>query len=127
MVLIALGCRASEPVSIEPQAARLAFLVSPTDVATLAPMSPAVQVALVDTLSQIVPSADNEVSVALRMNAAGTTLTGTTTVRAVGGIATFSDLHVTNAAGGYVMVVTSAGLPPVISQPFEVVSTQLRR
>ena len=122
-----MGCRADEPVSLEPQAARLAFLVNPSDVETQAPMTPAVQVALLDTLSQILPSADNEVTIALRMNAAGTTLSGTTTVRAVGGIATFSDLHVTNAAGGYVMVVTSAGLPPVISQPFEVISTQLRR
>jgi hypothetical protein len=125
--MVALACSANEPVSLEPQAARLAFLVNPSDVTTMAPMTPAVQVALVDTLSGIVRGADDSVTVALRMNASGATLSGTTTVRAVAGVATFDDLHVSNASGGFVLVVTAGRLPPLISQPFEVVATQLRR
>jgi alpha-tubulin suppressor-like RCC1 family protein len=60
------------------------------------------------------------VTVALAANSSGATLGGTTTVSAVGGIATFTDLSVDRPGSAYTLTATAAGLAGTTSRPLAV-------
>jgi hypothetical protein len=51
---------------------------------------------------------------------AGAVLNGTTTVNAVNGVATFSDLSIDSAGIGYVLTATSGGITPADTTPFNI-------
>jgi hypothetical protein len=67
-----------------------------------------VKVAIVDTWGVVV-TGDNATTVTLNIgnNPGGGTLTGTTTVTVVSGVATFTGLHITAAGTGYTLTATS--------------------
>src|SRR5262249_24401060 len=67
-------------------------------------------------------AATNAVTVAIKSGtgASGAVLSGTLTVRAVGGVATFAALKIDKAGSGYVLTATASGLAPVDSAPFTV-------
>ena len=65
------------------------------------------------------------VTLALSNNANGATLLGTTTVEALGGTATFSNLAVDRPGTGYTLTATANGLGSKTSVQFDVVSTPL--
>ncbi len=61
-------------------------------------------------------------TVALLANPGGSTLSGTLTATATGGVASFSGLNLNNPGSGYTLTVTSAGLTSATSGSFSVVA-----
>jgi streptogramin lyase len=76
--------------------------------------------AIEDAYGNIVTSANNAVTVGLGNNPGGATLGGTTTVTAVNGVVTFSNLYLTKKGKGYTLLLSSAGLTGTSSSPFNV-------
>lgn len=110
----------SRPITLGAGAAtRLAFTAQPTNAGAGAAIAPPVAVTVQDALGQTVPS-DHEVTVAIGANAAGGTLAGTRTARAVNGVATFSTLAINRAGSGYTLTASAAGLSGATSTPFNV-------
>ena len=98
----------------------LTFTVQPTSTLSGATIAPPVQVAIVDTFGGIVTGSTAAVTIAIGTNPGGGTLSGTTTVNAVNGVATFSNLSISGAGNGYTLVATAAGLGSATSQAFNV-------
>ncbi|SET30373.1 S8 family serine peptidase [Stigmatella erecta] len=98
-------------------AAKLAFIKQPANgpVGILAP----VQVAVQDKFGNINTTSTANVTIALDANPAGGTLTGTTTVAAVAGVATFNNLKITKLGAGYTLAATSGTLTKAVSSPFD--------
>jgi len=101
-------------------ASQLAFTVQPTDGDTNAVISPIVEVAAQDALGNTATAFAGNVSIAIGTNPSGGSLSGTTTVAAVGGIAAFGDLRVDKEGSGYTLVATSGSLSPDTSTAFDV-------
>jgi alpha-tubulin suppressor-like RCC1 family protein len=104
-----------------PTGGRLAFITQPpTSVEGTVVMAPAVRVAMQDAGGNTIVGATNAVTVALRATPQGGTLTGTATINAVGGVATFSDVAVDKPQGGYALMALAQGFTPVTSDTFRV-------
>ncbi len=101
-------------------AARLAFVVQPSNTNVGATIAPAVQVAAQDAGGNTVTTFTGNVAIAIGTNPAGGTLSGTTPVQAVAGVATFSDLSIPNAGTGYTLNATSGPLTAAASTPFTI-------
>ncbi|MBU8898627.1 S8 family serine peptidase [Corallococcus sp. M34] len=95
--------------------AKLAIRTQPSNGTAGAVLSPAFQVAIVDAFGNATHGTE-QVTVTLT----GGTLSGTTTVAAVDGVATFSDLSIAKAGTGYTLVASSNGLPQVTSETFAI-------
>ena len=100
--------------------AKLAFTVQPTSGTAGVPIAPTVTAAIQDASGDVVTTATNAVTIALGANPAGGTLSGTSTVTAVNGIATFTDLSIERAESGYTLVATSGSLTNATSPPFDI-------
>jgi alpha-tubulin suppressor-like RCC1 family protein len=103
-------------------AAKLGFTVQPTNATAGVALSPAVLVAVQDSLGNTVPTATNTVTVAIT-SATGTTgahLRGTRTVSATTGVATFSALSIDSVGTGYTITATASGFPDRIGSPFDI-------
>ncbi|HZZ78785.1 MAG TPA: choice-of-anchor Q domain-containing protein, partial [Gemmataceae bacterium] len=79
-----------------------------------------VAVAAEDSLGNVDPTYNGNVTIALADNPGGATLGGTHTVAAHNGIATFSGLTLNNAGSGYTLRMTGAGIGSVQTYPFTV-------
>jgi alpha-tubulin suppressor-like RCC1 family protein len=107
---------------------KLAFTLQPSDPTVVGhAISPAVQVAVQDQLGNTVTGANTKVTITLGTTqgqpAASGTLSGTATVAAVNGIASFSDLSITTVSPpGYTLIASADGLSSVISSPFRVIT-----
>lgn len=112
---------ASVSVSRRP-AGRLGFGQQPGQAITGIALTPAVQVLVQDDLLGTVTDATNAVTIALAGNSAGATLSGTLTVAAVRGVATFAGLVLDRAGTGYTLTASSLGLIGAVSNPFTVVA-----
>jgi hypothetical protein len=77
---------------------------------------------LVDALGNVMTNATNTVNVSLGANPGGSTLSGTTSVTAASGVASFGNLSINNPASGYTLVFTCTGLPSLTVGPFDVLS-----
>src|SRR5437764_6735809 len=88
---------------------QLAFTAQPSNAVAGTALSPAVKVSAQDDLGNTIPSFTGSVTIALAGNAAGGMLSGTKTVSAVSGVATFTDLSVDKVATGYTLVATASG------------------
>jgi len=116
-----LGPVTSTPFDITPgTATQLAFTQQPTTTVAGAPISPAVQVVALDAAGNVVPGFTGTVTVALGNNPGGSTLSGTATVAAVGGVATFGDLTLDKTAPGYWL--TATGLGTATSSSFNIIA-----
>lgn len=62
------------------------------------------------------------VSMAIGTNPGGGTLSGTTSVSAVAGVATFNGLSINNAGTGYTLTASATGLTSATSAPFNIVT-----
>src|SRR5439155_1336885 len=91
-------------------ATQLAFTQQPSTTVAGATISPAVQVTALDPAGNPVTSFTGSVTVALGNNLGGSTLSGTTTTAAVGGVATFVDLRLDKTGTGYWLTATATGL-----------------
>jgi hypothetical protein len=79
--------------------------------------------AVEDAYGNVVTSASNSVSVALANNPTGAKLSGTTSVKASQGLATFTGLSLNKVGSGYTLRVSSKGLTSATTSPFNVVSS----
>lgn len=100
--------------------ARLSFERQPTSTTAGATISPSVQVRIEDALGNLVGGATNAVTVSLGNNPGGGTLSGTRTVNASGGVATFSTLSIDRPGNGYSIVASASGLTGATSNPFNI-------
>src|SRR5205823_5470261 len=109
-------------------ATQLAFTVQPSNTVAGAAISPAVQVTALDPAGNPVPSFTGSVTVALGSNPGGSTLSGTTTVAAVNGVATFVDLSLNKTGTGYPLPRSSPARPSSALTAFDIIpgtATQL--
>jgi VCBS repeat-containing protein len=95
---------------------KLAFTTGPTDRVVGQPFSPALKVEIQDASGNLIPSS---ASVTITSSQAGT-LTGTQTVNAVAGVATFSSLAINAVGSGYTLTAHSGSLTDAVSDPFNV-------
>ncbi|MFY0522257.1 S8 family serine peptidase [Archangium gephyra] len=111
----------STAFNITPAAAsRLAFVTQPSNTVAGSAITPAVQVAIQDAFGNPSTSTAN-VTLALT-GASGATLSGTTTVAAVGGVATFADLTTLKAGTGFRLTATSGSFSAAASDAFEMIA-----
>ena len=75
-------------------AAKVVFTVQPSNAVAGAAITPAMQVAVQDAQGNTVTTATTSITLAIGTNPASGTLAGTTTVAAVNGVATFSNLSI---------------------------------
>lgn len=124
VVTLAAGCGGKEPLAPPPPPptpTQLAFTVQPSQAMRDSLMVPAVTVEVRGASGSRITGATNTVTLALGVNPAGAVLTGTTSVSAVAGVATFTNLHVNQQARGYTVVATSGSLTPDTSAAFNIV------
>jgi len=117
--VLALNPAGAEP----PPATRLAFGVQPSTTPPATTMKPVVQVTTLDDLGNPAAGFTGLVTIAIGQNGglvAPGTLSGTRTVAAVDGVATFSDLSIDQPGNGYTLVVTAAGLVGAESARFNI-------
>ena len=97
----------------------LSFFVQPNtaDVGQL--ISPAVEVVAQDSLGSTDTTFTGTISIGLTNNSTGATLDGTTSQRAVNGIAAFGDLRV-DKEGAYSLQASTSGAVAVTSSPFSI-------
>jgi len=100
-------------------AASLEFQTQPSSSVAGVPFAPAVQIVLLDAFGNVSDSTAN-VTLAMGTNPTGTSLSGTTTVAAVNGVATFGDLAITRVGTGYTLVASSATLADATSSMFDI-------
>lgn len=104
-------------ISLRP-ASKLAFSVQPGNAAPNTTLSPAIKVEIRDSANQVVTTSTATVTLAIGANPGSGTLAGTTSVAAVAGVATFSNLSINNAGNGYTLVASSSGLTDATSSAF---------
>ncbi|MGA2384408.1 MAG: invasin domain 3-containing protein, partial [Gemmatimonadales bacterium] len=95
-------------VAIAPS--RLTVLTQPSATTAGEAIAPAVRVAAQDALGNTLASFTGTVSVAIGANPASGTLSGTTAVSAVAGVATFSNLRIDKAGSGYTLLAGAGAL-----------------
>ena len=111
----------SAPFTIAPGAAtHLAFTGQPTPVTAGVAIAPAVTVAALDALGNTAPGYVGTVVLTLGVNPVGATLSGTTSVAASNGIASFGTLSLDKSGAGYTLSASSGALTGVTSAPFDV-------
>jgi hypothetical protein len=99
--------------------AALLFLTEPSNVVAGQPITPAVRVESLDAFGNVATHCTNAITIKLAANPGGTTLGGTTTVKAVKGVATFSNLTLGKPGTGYSLEADSGTLT-VRSSSFDV-------
>ena len=102
-----------------PPATNLAFTTQPQTTQAGQTM-PAVRVTARDASGNTVTSYTGLITVAIGANPGGGTLSGTTSVNAVSGVATFSTLSINNAGTGYTLVASASGLTGATSTSFNI-------
>jgi len=107
-------------------ASRIQFILQPATPSALnASLSPEPQVQAVDVYDNPATSFTGALSVALGNNPSAATLSGTLTVNASNGVATFLDLRLDRAGSGYTLVASSPGLLNTQTGPFSVAPARL--
>ena len=100
-------------------ASKLAFGIQPSDSASGSSITPAVTVTILDTGGNQTSSTAS-VTLAIGTNPGGGTLSGTRTITAVAGVATFGDLSIDRVGTGYTLTAASAGMAGATSSTFTV-------
>jgi Tol biopolymer transport system component len=98
---------------------KLAFLQQPSNTVVGAAISQPVTVEVQDELGNWVDNAENTVTLSL-LNPDGAILSGTLTVDAVEGVATFEDLKIDKVGTGYILRATSSSLTRADSSAFNI-------
>ena len=116
-----LPAEISAPFNIIAAANQLVFTVQPTSTPSALAIAPPIQVAIRDSAGNPTTSTA-PVQLQILNNPGGGVLTGTTTIAAVNGVATFANLAITLPGEGYTLQATSPGLTPATSQPFDIMA-----
>ena len=98
----------------------LAIAVQPGTTPAGSPIAPAVQVAARDTFGNVATAFTGTVTLAIGTNPASGTLSGTTAVAAVAGIATFSAISINRPGTGYTLTATATGLTGAATAAFNI-------
>ena len=110
-------------LTLKSAATQLAFLVQPSTTLPLTTIKPAVQVRALDAMGNLATSYNGPVTIAIGHNG-GTlvpgTLSGTKTVAAVNGVATFADLSIDQLGNGYTLTAAASGLTGAESAAFNI-------
>ncbi|HET7250882.1 MAG TPA: hypothetical protein VFI79_13615 [Gemmatimonadales bacterium] len=104
-------------------ASKLAFNVQPANAAAGASIAAPIVVLVEDALGNTVPSATDNVTIAIANNAGSPTpgtLSGAANVAAVNGVATFSNLSIDKTGTGYTLSAAATGLTSAISAAFNI-------
>lgn len=107
-------------------AAQLVFSQSPTGTTTATAISPAVTVDVEDAENNLVTTDTSPVVMTIASGPGGAVLGGTTTVAAVGGVATFNNLTL-SAAGAYTLTASDGLYTPVTSASFTITAPAANR
>ena len=109
------------------RAFKLGFQTQPNAASVNTGINPPVAVVVRDSLGNHAVSATDSVFIALGNNPSGATLSGTTRVAAVDGIATFENLAVSGSGTGYTLIATAGALQNSVSDAFDIfdAATQL--
>ncbi|HPN87890.1 MAG TPA: hypothetical protein PLH56_00945, partial [Candidatus Omnitrophota bacterium] len=102
-------------------AVKLVFTASPSTTAHYDKFSrqPVIEIRDVNN-NRVSTDHSTQVTLSILNNPGAGTLQGTTTVRAVNGVVTFTDLRVTKAGAGYTLLATASGLTSATSNPFDI-------
>lgn len=115
------GKSATATITVNPRpAARLGFIQQPGSSIAGQPITPAVRVAIQNDQGATITTATHAVTITLENNPGGATLSGTRTVNAVGGIATFANLSLDRAGTGYTVSAAATGLAGATSNAFNI-------
>jgi len=109
-------------------ATQVVFGVQPGTTVADHQITPAVKVRALDAWGNLATSFAGSVSMAVGANPGGGTLSGTSPIAAVSGVATFFDLSIDKAGAGYTLMASAGGFSPATSPPFDItpgVATQL--
>lgn len=82
-----------------------------------------VKVAVLDGSGQLATGSTAAVTVAIGSNPGSGSLSGTLTVNASGGVASFSNLSIDEPGDGYTLTATSPGITPATSDPFDILGS----
>ena len=100
--------------------AQLVFSVQPSNTGAAVAISPAVNVTQLDAFGNVAVNSTKAVTLSIGVNPAGGTLSGTTNVAAVAGVATFSDASINKKGAGYTLQASASGLLTGQSTGFDV-------
>lgn len=115
------GRTGSSAITVVPgDASRLAFSVQPRNVVAGAIISPDVKVEVHDAAGNLVPTSTAAVTMSLGANPGSGVLSGTRTVNAVAGVATFTNLRINRTGEGYTLTAQASGLTDAVSTSFNV-------
>ncbi|HTH64068.1 MAG TPA: hypothetical protein VL563_05270 [Gemmatimonadales bacterium] len=106
-------------------ATHLAFVTQPTNATAGVSIAPSVVVNALDANNNIATAYTANVVAAIGTNAGGGTLSGTTTVAAVAGVATFANLSIDKSGTGYTLHATSGSLTDATSTGFNISAAAL--
>lgn len=110
-------------LTLKSAATQLAFLVQPSTTLPFGTINPAVQVRALDAEGNPATSFNGPMTIAIGHNSGllvPGTLSGTKTVVAVNGVATFSGLSIDQPGNGYTLTVTANGLTGAQSAAFNI-------
>jgi hypothetical protein len=114
---------ASQTETIKPAAPKkLVFAAQPSNVLAGSAIAPAVAVKVADSLGYTVNS-PAMITLSIGTNPGAGTLSGTLSVAAVNGVATFGNVRVDTAGAGYTLVASSSAVTSATSAAFNVTST----
>ncbi|HET9709845.1 MAG TPA: invasin domain 3-containing protein, partial [Gemmatimonadales bacterium] len=105
----------------------LAFIVQPATAVAGVSIAPAIQVAVEDAIGNRVTSATTSVTLAILDNPNGGVLSGTATVAAVSGVATFSNLSINKSGTGYSLSAAATALTGDVSADFDITPASAAR
>jgi hypothetical protein len=116
-----MGCRLGSLVSSPDNVGgRLQFSVQPNATTTGSFISPPVRVVVLNEMGKPDSNFHERMSVELATNPTGATLTGTTAIDVVNGVAVFSNLRIDRPGAGYVLRAATPSKPAVASARFNV-------
>jgi hypothetical protein len=110
----------SAPFDVSGVATRLVFGTQPGGAKVGQPLNPQPVVYVQDDNGVLVSSFNGPIAITLGANPGGATLSGTLTVTATNGVATFTNLSINQSGTGYTLVATAAGLTQATSAPFDI-------
>ena len=91
-------------------ASQLVFTQQPTSATAGASIAPAITVTVQDAVGNTVTTFNSNVTLTIGTNPAGGTLSGTPTVAAASGVATFPGLSIDKAGAGYILTATAGAV-----------------
>ena len=101
-------------------ATQLAYTVEPTNTVSTNSISPAIKVQVHDAGGNLVPTATDSITLAINNDPGSGTLSGTLTVSAVSGEASFSNISIDKVGMGYTLDATASGLSLAPSASFDI-------